>query len=333
MVTTSDRLAWGVVGTGDISHAVCSDLVRLGTATVRAVCSRDVARADAFGAAYGAERVYGDLDRMLADEGVDIVYIGTPHATHHPIALAALRAGKHVLIEKPIGIDADEARAVADAARRSGRFVMEAMWMKFAPAYRELVRSVEGGAIGQVRSIRASFGLPFDSAGSTRWSTARASSTLLDQGIYPVTLALDLLGAPSRILSHRTVRADGVDLTTRATFEYSGGRFADLSASMVEYIDPTASVSGTDGWVDVPAPFWATTGFTTHAGSIPEALGSPTATQYETDGNGYVPMLRAVAEAIAQGATEHPVHSLDASIQTFTVLDRVRSDARTIRAA
>ncbi|WP_181073395.1 Gfo/Idh/MocA family protein [Rathayibacter sp. AY1A3] len=328
MTASSSRLAWGIVGTGAVSRFLCSDLAQLDTVRLLAVCSRSLATATAFGDERGVERAYGDLDRMLDDDELDIVYIGTPHATHLPIALAALQAGKHVLIEKPIGVDSDQARVIADAARRAGRFAMEGMWMKFAPAYRRLVADVRAGSIGEVRSIRASFGLPFDVAESTRWSADRASSTLLDQGIYPVTLALDLLGAPWRIRADRTLRHDGVDLTTRASFEYAGGRFADLAASMVEYIDPTASINGMNGWIDVAAPFWATTRFSTHSGSIPEALGSPVTTVLEAEGHGYVPMLRAVTEAVAQGALEHPLHTLDDSIRTLAVLDRVRSAAR-----
>ncbi|ROQ00938.1 putative dehydrogenase [Rathayibacter sp. PhB93] len=328
MTASATPLAWGIVGTGAVSRFLCSDLAQVDTARLRAVCSRSLVTATEFRDEHAAERAYGDLDRMLEDDELDIVYIGTPHATHLPIALAALRAGKHVLIEKPIGLDAEEARMIADAARRADRFAMEGMWMKFAPAYRQLLSEVRAGAIGEVRSIRASFGLPFDVAESTRWSTERASSTLLDQGIYPVTLALDLLGAPWRIRADRTLRHDGVDLTTRASFEYSGGRFADLAASMVEYIDPTASINGMTGWIDIAAPFWATTRFTTHTGSIPEALGSPTTTLLEAEGYGYVPMLRAVTEAVTCGALEHPLHTLEASVRTLAVLDRIRSAAR-----
>lgn len=333
MTASGNPLAWGVIGTGDISRSICSDLRHLDAARLLAVCSRDASTAAAFASEHEAARAFGHLDEMLADPELDIVYIATPHATHLPIALAALRAGKHVLIEKPIGVDADEARTIARVARESRRFAMEGIWMKFAPAYRSLVQTIRTGAIGQVRSVRASFGLPFDTAESARWSRVRSSSTLLDQGIYPVTLALDLLGTPMRVDATQVRRPDGVDLNCRASLEYPDGRFADLAASMVEYVDPSASVNGTKGWIDVPAPFWATTRFTTHAGTIEEAFGSPTTTTIETEGHGYVPMLRAVGDAIAQGLSEHPLHPLDASIQTFALLDRIRSAAHAARAA
>jgi predicted dehydrogenase len=193
---------------------------------------------------------------------------------------------------------------------------MEAVWMRFNPAYRDLVAAARGGAIGEVRSVRASFGLPFAPADSPRWSETRASSTLLDQGIYPITLALDVLGRPSRMHASGRLRDDGVDLTVHTTFEYDDGRFAQLSASMVEYIEPTASV---------PAPFWAADEFTTRAGSIARALTEPHRTQHERRGHGYVPMLEAVTLAIAERRTEHPTHTLADSIATLEVLDAVRA--------
>lgn len=324
MPELNEALAWGVVGTGDISRHVCSDLARVGDARRLAVSSRQLETAQSFAAEFGFERAYGNLDDMLADTDIDVVYIGTPHATHLPISLAAIEAGKHVLVEKPIGVNAAEVRTIAHAARAAGVFAMEAMWTKFAPAYQALLDEITAGSIGEVGSIRASFGLPFDASDSMRWSATRASSTLLDQGIYPVTLALNVLGVPDAIRAHARTRADGVDLSDRIAFEYSDGRFAHLAASMVEFIDPSASINGTNGWLTVPAPFWAPSSFTAHLGTIPEALFDPKTTTFAPDGYGYTPMIRAVSAAILAGHTEHPVHPLNASIETFEVLDRVR---------
>ncbi len=197
--------------------------------------------------------------------------------------------------------------------------------MRFNPAYRDLVAAARAGAIGEVRSVRASFGLPFGPADSPRWTAERASSTLLDQGIYPITLALDVLGRPSRIHATGRLRDDGVDLTAHTTFEYDDGRFAQLSASMVEYIEPTASVSGTDGWMTALAPFWAADEFTTHAGSIARALTEPHRTQYDRRGNGYVPMLESVTprDRRAPDRAPQPTPSRTASA-TLEVLDAVR---------
>lgn len=316
---------WAIVGTGFISQSISDDLHLTPGARRHAVCSRDRERARTFAADNGFAVAHGSVSALLDDPTVDAVYIATPHSTHAAIAIAALESSKHVLIEKPMAVSAEQGRRIAAAAAASGRFAMEAMWMRFNPAYRDLVAAARGGAIGDVRSVRASFGLPFGPADSPRWTETRASSTLLDQGIYPITLALDVLGRPSRMHPSGRLRDDGVDLTVHTTFEYDDGRFAQLSASMVEYIEPTASVSGSDGWMTVPAPFWAADEFTTRAGSIARALTEPRRTQHERRGHGYVPMLEAVTLAIAERRTEHPTHTLADSIATLEVLDAVRA--------
>jgi predicted dehydrogenase len=320
-------LGWGVVGTGEISRYVVSDLVQLDSARRSAVCSRSMDRATAFATEFEFERPYESIDELLGDDAVDIVYLGTPHATHADLAVQALQAGKHILVEKPAGIDAAEVERIAAASRAAGRFAMEGMWMKFHPYYRALLDDVRSGGIGDVGSLRASFGLPFGEPDSSRWSGGARSSTLLDQGIYPVTLAYDLFGEPSNVVASAHTRHDGVDLSVVSTLTFDDGRFAQIAASMVGYLDPSAAINGTAGWLSVPAPFWATDQYSRHAGSIGEALTAPETRRFEREGMGYVPMLRAVGEAIAQGRLEHPLHPWDAALAVARILDRIRAAA------
>ena len=326
-MTDGASLRWGVVGTGDVSRSIASDLRLLDPAGLAATCSRSVGRAREFATEFGFQRAHGSIDELLADDAVDIVYVGTPHSTHADLAVAALEAGKHVLIEKPLGVDAFEVERVADAARAAGRFAMEAMWMKFHPYYRAMLDDLRAGAIGEITTVRAYFGLPFGARDSRRWSRELASSTLIDQGIYPVTLALDVLGEPLTITASADVRDDGVDLSGHATLGFGGGRYAHIAASMVGYLEPSASVSGTGGWMTVPAPFWAGDRYTRHSGEIGAALMSPTTVTFERDGHGYVPMLRAVAEAISLCRVEHPIHPLSSSLAVARVLDSIRTAA------
>lgn len=323
---TDVGLGWGVVGTGDVSRSVVGDLRALPSARRVAVASRDDSRARAFAEELGFERA-GSFDDLLRDAAVEIVYIGTPHSTHSALAIRALEAGKHVLVEKPLGVDADDVARVTDAARAAGRFAMEGMWMRFHPYYRAALADIRAGVLGDVRGLRASFGLPFDAPDSPRWSAERSSSTLLDQGIYPVTLAYDLFGAPETIVAHARIRDDEVDLTDVATLLFAGGRVAQVAASMTEYLDPSASVNGTDGWIELPAPFWATDRYTIRAGSIGEALMAPRTVEFAREGMGYVPMLRAVQEAVADGLTEHPLHPLADSLAIARILDDIRTAA------
>ncbi|WP_194903646.1 Gfo/Idh/MocA family protein [Catenulispora rubra] len=322
------EVRWAIAATGDVSRQVASDFAAVPGARRAAVLSRDVARARAFADEFDFSRAFDSLDDLVADPQIDAIYIATPHALHAPMALQAIAAGKHVLVEKPLGVNAAEARQIAEAAHRQGVFAMEAMWMKFNPAFRAFTDQVRTGRIGEIRTVRGCFGLPFGAADSPRWSAERASSTLLDQGIYPVTLALELLGAPDGVTADGRIRSDGVNLTTYVTLRYDGGQVAQLAASMVEFIDPTASVSGTAGWITIPAPFIRASQFATHAtdGALTGAVfSSPEVSRFDREGNGYVPMLRAVTEAILCGDTEHEWHPLRASVEVFDVLDEIRS--------
>ncbi|WP_162256599.1 Gfo/Idh/MocA family protein [Agromyces sp. Soil535] len=317
-------LNWAIVGTGDVSRFIASDLAQVEGVRRNAVHSRDGARAKAFCEEFGFDRAFVQLDDLLGDPDVDVVYVATPHATHAAIAVRALEAGKHVLIEKPLAVDAVEGERIAAAARATDRFAMEAMWMKFNRVYGAMLADVRRNAIGETRSVRASFGLPFGRANSTRWSADRSSSTLLDQGVYPVTLALDVLGAPDRISADGTVRPDGVDVGIHVTFDYADGRFAQLGASMTEYVEPTASVSGSDGWITIAAPFWASTSYETRRGPIARALFEPNRTEHERRGFGYVPMLESVNEAILDGHRQHPLHPLTSSIAALQLLQTIK---------
>jgi len=321
------QLGWAVVGTGDVSRSIASDLRLLDPSGLAAACSRSVERASEFASDFGFTSAHGSIDSLLLDDAVDIVYIGTPHATHAELAVRALEAGKHVLIEKPLGVTAADVERVALAAHAAGRFAMEGMWMKFNPAYRGLVSDVRDGVIGEPTAVRAYFGLPFGDRYSIRWSGTRSSSTLLDQGIYPVTLAYDVFGDPTSVVASSDVRADGVDLSIEATLGFGGGRFAHLAASMVGYLEPTASVSGTAGWLDAPAPFWAGNRYDRHTGDLGHALMQPESVTFDREGHGYVPMLRAVADAIAAGLTEHPLHPLSSSLAVARTLDSIRASA------
>jgi predicted dehydrogenase len=325
VIKHQEQVNWAVVGTGFVSQSVADDLGLVSGARRYAVCSRDLGRAVVFASEHGFTVAHGSVPSLLHDPAVDVVYIATPHATHADLAVAALEAGKHVLIEKPMAVTATDARRVVEAAAAAERFAMEAMWMRFNPAYRGLVASARAGAIGEIRSVRASFGLPFGSADSARWSVGRASSTLLDQGIYPVTLAVDLLGRPSNMRATGRVREDGVDLTDHVTFQYDNGAFAQLSASMVEFIEPTASVSGTRGWMTLPAPFWAANEVETRSGEIAQALFEPHLSRHKRRGNGYVPMLESVTEAMAEGLTQHPLHPLADTVSTLELLNDIRN--------
>lgn len=311
---------WAIVGTGDVSHAIAPDFTRADGATLTAICSRSHDRAIGFAAQHAVERVFAGFEELIGDPEIDALYIATPHGTHHAIVTAAIESGKHVLIEKPIALDAIQAADIFRRAAADDVLAVEAMWTVFGPTFTALNAAIAEGVIGEVRSVRASFGVPFPRGVGSRWSVELGGSTLLDQGIYPVTLANAFLGVPEETTA-RAVFENGVDVTTWITQGYAGGRFAQLSASCVEYADLSASINGTTGWITLDAPFWAGTGFTVHQ------LGAgPTGDhhEFEREGGGFVPMIEAVSAAIQNGSLSVAEHTPADSLAVFAQLDEIR---------
>lgn len=318
---TAEALRWGILGTGRISESFVPDIREAG-GHVSAVWGRTPARAEEFGARSGIECAVADLDELLHRSDIDVVYVATPPATHVDLAVRALEAGKHVVVEKPVATSAADAERLFAVATAHDRFAMEAMWMKFNPLHRDVAARVADGVLGVPRSVRAAFGMPFP-AGGSRWSSELGGSTVLDQGVYPVVLAEWLLGPVDGVGASGSVR-DGVDVAASITLRHRGGGTSQLACSMLEFADPSASVSGTKGWLEIPAMFWAGGEALLHAGS-PEALfGAPIPISHPREGNGYVPMIRSVQGSIARGERQHPDHDAHATVTTARVLEQIR---------
>lgn len=321
-VTTAEGATmhgWGIIGTGDISERVAADLRVVAPDRVRAVWGRRRERADAFAGEFGIPFATERRDELLARAEVDVVYIATPAHTHLEIALEALEAGKHVLIEKPMATSAADIELIFAKAQAVGRFAMEAMWMRFNPLHVDLLERVRGGALGDVRAVRASFGTPFRASGA-KLTPAHAGSALRDRGIYAVTLAHWFLGEPEAISATGSLM-DGVDIAGHATMEHGDGRFAQLAWSGVEFLDLSAAVSGEQGWITVDPMFWAAQSARVHAGGVERIFVSPEKVEHPRRGNGYRPMLAAVEEAIVEGRLQHPWHDRDATLAVARSMD------------
>lgn len=317
----SGCINWGIVGTADISRTIASDMKLVADAHLRAVASRTADRAAAAAAEYGAERGCSFAELIEAPD-IDAVYIGTPPATHRDYAIAAVNAGKHVLLEKPAGMNEGEVREIAAVAAARGVFAMEAMWMKFNPLYRQLKEEIAAGVIGEPRSVRASFGIPFPKTRGSKWSGLLGGSAMLDQGIYPLTLALDFLGAPNAVFTTGRMQPDGVDSCANVTLEFPGERYAQFAVSMTEFLDSSASISGTAGWTTIGFPFWAVRRYATSRGGKLSA--PPVVTEASFAGYGYVAMLEAADAAIKLGKIEHELHPWSQVFSTFGLLDEIR---------
>jgi predicted dehydrogenase len=255
-------IRWGILGTGFIAHLQVADLVANGF-SVTAVGSRSQESADAFAAEFGIPTAHASYDDLVADPNVDIVYVSTPHPFHAENALLALRAGKHVLIEKPFTLNADEAREVVQAAADANLVVLEALWTRFLPHLARIREIIAAGTLGEVRSLIADHGqnLPKDPQHRIN-NRELGGGALLDLGIYPVSLAFDLFGSPETVHAIAAKTATGVDRQTAMVFGYRDGQQALLHASLDTAGPNTASIIGTEGRIEIDSVWYSPTTFT-----------------------------------------------------------------------
>ncbi|MGY6025138.1 Gfo/Idh/MocA family protein [Streptomyces spinosirectus] len=320
---TAERLRWGILATGGIAAAFTADLIDLPDAEVVAVASRTEASAKAFAERFGIERAYGDWASLAEDADIDVVYVATPHSAHREAAGLCLEAGRNVLCEKAFTLNAPEAEELVALARGRGSFLMEAMWMYCNPLVRRLKELVDDGAIGEVRSVQADFGLagPFPAAHRLR-DPEQGGGSLLDLGVYPVSFAQLLLGEPTDVAARAVLSEEGVDLQTGALLGFGGGAIASVHCSIVGGTATSASVTGSGGRIDVPHGFFFPDRFVLHRdGRDPEEFAAAPA-----DGprNSLKHEAREVMRALRAGETESPLVPLDGTLAVMRTLDAIR---------
>jgi predicted dehydrogenase len=320
----AETVRWGILATGGIAAAFAGDLVDLPDAELVAVGSRSQESADAFAERFGIARAYGDWASLAADEEVDVVYVATPHTAHRAAAGLCLEAGRNVLCEKPFTLNLREAEELVALARERERFLMEGMWTACNPLVRRMRQLVDDGAIGEVRTVQADFGLagPFPVAHRLR-DPQQGGGALLDLGVYPIAFAQMLLGEPARVTAQSVLSPEGVDLQTGAVLGWESGALALVHCSIVGATGTTASVTGTRGRIDVSDGFFQADRFVLHReGREPEEFALAA-------GDGLRSSFRhealEVMRAIRAGETESPLVPLDATLAVMRTLDTVRA--------
>jgi D-xylose 1-dehydrogenase (NADP+, D-xylono-1,5-lactone-forming) len=219
----SEKLRFGILGAAGIARkALIPALDAASNAELVAMASRDPERARTT----FAGRIQPDYEALLADPEVDALYIPLPNSLHREWAVRALAAGKHVLCEKPLALDAVEAEAMAAAARSSGKLLMEAVMYRFHPRIREVVKRLRKAP---PNAIWASFGFPLNAPGSYRLDPALGGGALLDVGTYTISLARWIYGEPDWVRA--SGRVEAVDMTVSMTLGFASGARAFLLAS------------------------------------------------------------------------------------------------------
>ena len=278
------KLRWGVISTANIGRrAVIPAIQRSNNGSVVAVASRSQDRARAFATELGIPQAYGSYEALLAAENIEAVYLPLPNSLHREWTIQAAEAGKHILCEKPLALNAAECEEMEAAALRNGVKFMEAFMYRFHPQTEKVLELIRQGVIGQPRLIYAAFTFRLTNPNNIRLQPELGGGALMDVGCYCVNVARTLAGAePVEVQAFDNWGKTGVDEEMAGTLRFADGLLAQFDCGLTLERREFYQVAGSEGHLDVPSAF------------LP---GSGDTTVYEHHGR--------------QGTTAHPVHGVD----------------------
>lgn len=333
-------IRWGIIGPGAIAHNYADGLAQSASGKLVAVAGRDPARRNAFGDAYGipAARRHDSYAALMADPEVDAVYISTPHPWHAELSIAALRAGKHVLCEKPAGMNAAEVVAVTEVAAQEGRFFMEAFMYRCHPQIARVLEIIASGEIGTPRHIRTQFG--FDAPyreGSRLYEMALGGGGILDVGGYPVSLARLIAGVavgapfanPVSVKGTGVLAQTGVDAVAHGLLTFASGFIAEIAVAVARNMDNRAVITGDKGQIVIDDPWVPGRNAGPSDATIHVTVGKETRTETLRDPRMLFAFeAEAVSAAIARGDLQgpYPAPSHADSIGNNETMDRWRAE-------
>lgn len=313
-------LRWGILGPGWIAERFVSSLKESTRQEIVAVGARSEAKARAFAERWGIPRAYPSTEDLVGDPGVEAVYVATPHHHHFPCALAAIEAGKHVLVEKPLTLNAVEAVRLGEAAKAKNVLLLEAYWTDFLPKFDVLHQVLADGVLGEVHTILADHGEHFGPEHRIMRADM-AGGPLLDLGTYPVAFATKILGAPKKVLASGQSAPSGVNGQASILLAHEPGAQSVLHTTLLSHTPCQAVIAGREGTVTIPGSFYAPGDF-----SVADN-GNVVRLEFREEPNRYRQLYHEaihLAECVAEGLRESPIRPLADSITTLKTLDEVR---------
>ena len=322
MTFTGKKIRWGILSTGHISHKFAEALQILPEAELYAVASRTREKADTFARRYGARHAYGSYQALADDPEVDVIYIGTPHAFHLENAVMCMRAGKAVLCEKALTINARETEEMIWVAREENVFLMEAMIPPHVPLVKKILKWVRDDRIGEIRMLRAARCIRRDFSPEARQLKLElGGGSLLDVGVYPISFASMIFEKPPEEVSGLGYTGQyGSDEQGAALLKYDNGAIADLVFALRTETVNDAYLYGTEGFIHIDEIF-----------AVPER-----ATLYDKDkrivevleepltGNALNYEAEEVMRCLRKGLKESPFMPLKRSLEVMRIMDRIR---------
>ena len=314
------KIRWGIIGLGGIARHFVKDLALVNDAELTAVASRSIDKAKDFSKEYGAKMSFGSYQDLFECNEVDVVYIATPHTSHCALSIEAMNHGKHVLCEKPMGVNHGEVERMVAVAKKQNVFLMEALWSRFNPSIVNTKKLIDNGTIGGLKYLHADFAfyaLDRDEGGRLL-NPNLAGGTLLDIGIYPIFLAYLLLGKPKKIHTASNFYTTGVEIQTSMIFEYTDAH-AILYSGLNSNSEMKAEISGTKGTIFVHPKWHEAQAYSINLNGELEKYNMP------TKGKGYYYEILEVGKCLRENRLESTLWNHQNSLDLIHLLDKVRN--------
>lgn len=312
------KMRLAILGAGNIAIAMANTVAGMKDVEAYAVAARDLGRAQKFAEQYGFNKAYGSYEEMLKDDGVDLVYIATPHSHHYLHAKMCLEAGKNVLCEKSFTVNAEQAQKLFALAKEKGLLITEAIWTRYMPSRTMINDIIASGVIGDVTAVTANLSYAIDHVERIR-KPEIAGGALLDVGVYPINFASMILGEKVKDVKATAIFRDGVDILDSIVMLFEGNRMATLQCGAREISDRMGSIFGTKGYIQVqninnPEKI---TVFDADYKEVASYLPPEQITGYEYE-------VESCARALAEGKLECPEMPHAETVRVMKIMDDIR---------
>ncbi|GAB5380314.1 MAG: Gfo/Idh/MocA family oxidoreductase [Aliiglaciecola sp.] len=321
MSNEHESIRWGIIGPGGIAHQFAQALAQTQGGELYAVASRNKARAEDFAQQYAAEISYGNYQEIVSDPSVDVIYIATPHSHHFQHAQACLDAGKHVLMEKPLTVTAQQTQALVALSKGKGCVFQEALWSRYMPCFAKVKTWIDSGEIGELQYITSQIGFAFSHLRNHRLTLPElAGGAILDLGVYSTSISQYLIGShPTKVQAMGMINEDGVDQNTLVNLRHPGNIHSQFTCTIGAQCSNVMTIHGKKGYILLPHCFW-----NGNSASLYKDDRCVATENFPHPINGFEYQIASTMESIVDGRLCDPRMSHEDSIGVMKTLDEIR---------
>jgi D-xylose 1-dehydrogenase (NADP+, D-xylono-1,5-lactone-forming) len=250
------KIRWGLLSTAHINNHLIPAIRNSRFGELVAVASRGEEKARSYARQWKIPLAFGDYEALLASDKIDVVYMGLPNHLHAEWMIKAMRAGKHVLCEKPFVQTVEEMDEVMRVKQETGCRILEGFMYRYHPQTQQVMELISQGIIGEVCAVQGMFQFLLQDATNIRWNPKFGGGALWDVGLYPLSFTQLVMGeAPQEVFGQMRLSQSGVDDLFMGQMQYSNGRLAQIRGGFSCPFATSMSISGSEGWIDIPRPF------------------------------------------------------------------------------